>query len=34
MVKTSKLSEFLASNSLPDNKDSFYAAYSSSEQLY
>ena len=28
MVKTSKLKEFLASNSLPDNKDSFYAAYS------
>lgn len=27
MVKTSKLNEFLASNSLPDNKDSFYAVY-------
>lgn len=27
MVKTSKLDEFLSSNSLPDNKNSFYATY-------
>ncbi|MDE6740982.1 MAG: DUF4270 family protein, partial [Muribaculaceae bacterium] len=27
MVKSSKLDEFLASNSLPDGKDSFYAVY-------
>lgn len=27
MVKTNKLSEFLASNSLPDDNDSFYAEY-------
>ncbi|MDE5997027.1 MAG: DUF4270 domain-containing protein, partial [Muribaculaceae bacterium] len=27
MVKTTKLSEFLASNSLPDDNDSFYAEY-------
>lgn len=34
MVKTSKLAEFLANNSLPDNKDSFYATYSSSSRKY
>lgn len=34
MVKTSKLSEFLANNSLPDNKDSFYAAYDSDRKCY
>ncbi|MDE6512174.1 MAG: DUF4270 domain-containing protein [Muribaculaceae bacterium] len=34
MVKTSKLKDFLASNSLPDNKDSFYAKYSSSYKMY
>ncbi len=34
MVKTSKLKEFLDSNSLPDGKDSFYAAYSSSLKRY
>lgn len=34
MVKTSKLKEFLASNSLPDNKDSFYAEYSSTRKRY
>lgn len=34
MVKSSKLSEFLASNSLPDNKDSFYATYNKDLKLY
>lgn len=34
MVKTSKLAEFLASNSLPDNKDSFYATYSATQKRY
>ncbi|MDE5850744.1 MAG: DUF4270 domain-containing protein [Muribaculaceae bacterium] len=34
MVKTSKLKEFLASNSLPDGKDSFYAAYDSKAKRY
>ena len=34
MVKTSKLAEFLASNSLPDSKDSFYATYSESQKRY
>lgn len=34
MVKTSKLKEFLASNSLPDNKDSFYAKYYSGSKCY
>lgn len=34
MVKTSKLSEFLASNSLPDNKDSFYAEYKENLKSY
>ncbi|MDE5756970.1 MAG: DUF4270 domain-containing protein, partial [Allobaculum sp.] len=34
MVKTSKLKEFLASNSLPDNKDSFYAAYKAGTKKY
>lgn len=34
MVKTSKLSEFLASNSLPDYKDSFYAIYDSKMRQY
>lgn len=34
MVKTSKLDEFLASNSLPDYKDSFYAEYSSTTKGY
>lgn len=34
MVKTSKLSEFLASNSLPDNKDSFYAEYKKNLRMY
>lgn len=34
MVKTSKLKEFLASNSLPDNKDSFYAQYSETQKRY
>lgn len=34
MVKTSKLKEFLESNSLPDNKDSFYATYSSTNKRY
>ncbi len=34
MVKKSKLAEFLANNSLPDNKDSFYATYSASSKSY
>ena len=34
MVKTSKLKEFLANNSLPDNKDSFYATYSATTKRY
>lgn len=34
MVKTSKLAEFLASNSLPDNKDSFYGSYNSAKKQY
>ena len=34
LVRTSKLKEFLASNSLPDNKDSFYAEYNSKIQRY
>lgn len=34
MVKTSKLAEFLANNSLPDSRNSFYAAYSASARRY
>ncbi len=34
MVKSSKLTEFLANNSLPNNKDSFYASYNSSSKRY
>lgn len=34
LVRTSKLAEFLASNSLPDNKDSFYAAYDKNQKRY
>ena len=34
MVKTSKLDDFLSNNSLPDNKDSFYAEYSASAKRY
>ena len=34
MVKTSKLKDFLADNSLPDNKESFYAEYSPSTKRY
>ncbi|MDE5840215.1 MAG: hypothetical protein K2H49_04780, partial [Muribaculaceae bacterium] len=34
MVKKSKLKEFLASNSLPDNKDSFYATYNATGKNY
>lgn len=34
MVKTSKLKEFLETNPLPDSKDSFYAAYSSTSKSY
>ncbi len=34
LVRTSKLKEFLASNSLPDNKDSFYAAYNKKDKRY
>lgn len=34
MVKTSKLDEFLANNKLPDNKESFYATYSTSKKRY
>lgn len=34
MVRTSKLAEFLANNSLPDNKDSFYAEYKKELKQY
>ncbi len=34
MVRTSKLKEFLASNSLPDYKDSFYAEYKKENNGY
>ena len=34
MVKTSKLADFLASNSLPNQKDSFYASYNSDYKRY
>lgn len=34
MVKSSKLKDFLANNSLPDSKDSFYATYSSASKSY
>lgn len=34
MVRSSKLAEFLENNSLPDNKDSFYASYNQNSQLY
>lgn len=34
MVKSSKLAEFLANNSLPDNKDSFWAEYNSTQKRY
>ncbi len=34
LVRTSKLKEFLASNSLPDNKDSFYAEYKKDLKRY
>lgn len=34
MVKTSKLNEFFAKNSLPDNKESFYATYSAASGKY
>lgn len=34
MVKTSKLKEFLENNTLPDNKDSFYATYNKSTKRY
>ena len=34
LVKTSKLREFLASNSLPDGKDSFYGIYYSDSKRY
>lgn len=34
MVKTSKMKEFLANNSLPDNKESFYALYDASKKRY
>ncbi len=34
MVKSSKLKEFLESNSLPNNKDSFYATYSKTSKRY
>lgn len=34
MVKTSKLDEFLANNSLPDNKESFYATYDAVNKRY
>ncbi len=34
LVRTSKLAEFLSSNSLPDNKDSFYAEYKKDQKRY
>lgn len=34
MVKSSKLAEFLANTSLPNNKDSFYAIYDSNSKRY
>lgn len=34
LVKTSKLNEFFANNSLPDNKESFYATYSATTGKY
>lgn len=34
MVKSSKLEEFLANNSLPDNKESFYATYDATKKRY
>lgn len=34
LIKKSKVEEFFANNSLPDNKDSFYATYNESEQRY
>lgn len=34
LVKSSKLEEFLANNSLPDDKDSFYAEYKSKLKRY
>lgn len=34
MVKTSKLAEFLSNNSLPNNKDAFYASYNSNLKRY
>lgn len=34
LVKSSKLADFMSSNSLPDNKDSFYAQYSSKLKRY
>ncbi|MDE6523588.1 MAG: DUF4270 domain-containing protein [Muribaculaceae bacterium] len=34
MVKKSKLEEFLKNNSLPDDKDSFYASYNSTSKRY
>lgn len=34
MVKSSKLEEFLSSNSLPNNKDSFYAEYDTDMKEY
>ncbi len=34
LIKTSKIDEFFDNNSLPDNKESFYATYSSSSKSY
>lgn len=34
MIKKSKLKEFFANNSLPDNKDSFYATYNATKKEY
>lgn len=34
MIKKSKVDEFFANNSLPDNKDSFYATYNPTEKRY
>lgn len=34
LIKTSKIDEFFANNSLPDNKESFYATYNSTTKRY
>lgn len=34
LIKTSKIDEFFSKNSLPDNKESFYATYSATNKRY